>query len=134
VGLPTGSNDHLLEGFAGPVALVLNNNTAFGVWFRIASLGSTTNTLFVVQLQAFDNNGDLIGTYQLTESGAYGSGGVCTTLSASVPGPTPCNDAPYVGLYDPAGRIRAIYISVFNPNNLYAPIGFAMDSLLLDPI
>ena len=45
----------------------------------------------------------------------------------------PCNDAPYVGFYDPEGRIRSIYVSVFNHNGT-TPVGFAIDSLYLEPI
>ena len=36
--------------------------------------------------------------------------------------------------YDPQGRIKSIYISVFNPSDLRTPIGFAIDSLTLQEI
>jgi hypothetical protein len=108
------------------------------VWFEIAAL-SGSNSLFQVDVQAFGNGGVSLGSYTLTESGAYGSGGTCSTLTGRPP--VPCNDAPYVGFYDPEGRIRSIYISVCavgavcNPNLAgYAPIGFAIDSLLVDEI
>jgi hypothetical protein len=39
-----------------------------------------------------------------------------------------------VGFYDPQGRITSIYISVFNPGSLSTPIGFAIDSLKIDPL
>jgi hypothetical protein len=131
-----GSNpgDDLLEMPAGgPLDLILLNNLAYGVWFQIGSL-TGSNALFVVEVQAFDSSGNSIGTYTLTEGGSYGSGGACSTLSTRSPGPTPCNDSPYVGFYDPEGRIKSIYVSVFNPGNLSSPVGFAIDSLELDPI
>jgi hypothetical protein len=100
------------------------------VWFSISSLGGT-NSLFVAEVQGYDSSGDLIGSYQLAESGPYGSGGQCLSLEANHP--MACDDAPYVGFYDPEGRISSIYISVFNPGNLSAPIGFAIDTLEIDP-
>jgi hypothetical protein len=39
-----------------------------------------------------------------------------------------------VGFYDPEGRIKSIYISVFDPSNLANPIGFAIDALQLDEV
>ncbi|MGA2267080.1 MAG: PEP-CTERM sorting domain-containing protein [Bryobacteraceae bacterium] len=132
---PTGTNDHLLElANGGPLELVFLNLPMVGVWFQIASL-SGINSLFVVKIQAFASDSTSLGTYTLTET-ANGTGGTCTTLASS--SPTPCvltgtsqSDAPYVGFYDPGGRIRSIYISVFNPSNLTVPIGFAIDSLEL---
>jgi hypothetical protein len=100
------------------------------VWFEIASLSDSRNTLFVAGLQAFDSSGNSLGTYQLTET-ANGTGGICPSLG--IRPPVPCNDAPYVGFYDPEGRISSIYISVFNPGNLSTPIGFAIDTLDIDP-
>jgi hypothetical protein len=103
-----------------------------GIWFQIASL-SGTNSLFVAEVQAFDKNGNPIGTYMLTEGGSYGSGGACNSLYALYPStPVPCNDSPYVGFYDPQGRISSVYISVFNPGNFSTPIGFAIDALQID--
>jgi hypothetical protein len=125
----TPPGDSLIElTSGGPLELTFADSVS-GVWFEIASLSGNANTLFVAEVQAFDGLTP-IGTYTLTESGAYGSGGVCPSL-ANVP-PTPCDDAPYVGFYDPEGRITSIYISVFNPSNLAAPIGFAIDSLEID--
>lgn len=126
--------DALLKNTSGaPLELSFLDQSVYGVWFQIASL-TGTNSLFVAQVQAF-NGSILLGTYTLTESGAYGSGGKCTTLLVGPPGaPTPCNDAPYVGFYDPQGRITSIYISVFNPGSLSVPVGFAIDSLEIDPL
>jgi hypothetical protein len=108
---------------------------AFGVWFQISSL-SGTNSLFVAEVQAFNSSGDPIGSYQLAESGSYGSGGQCLSLEANHP--MPCDDAPYVGFYDPEGRISSIYISVFNATvtgvPTGSPIGFAIDSLYMDEV
>ena len=140
-GAPAG--DHLVElpSNGSSLELTLLNNTAYGVWFRIGSLTClatssypvNTNCLFDATIQAFDSGGASIGTYTLAESGTYGSGGVCTGLSTKVPGPVPCNDSPYVGFYDPDGRIKSIYISVFNHNGA-SQIGFAIDSLYVDPV
>jgi hypothetical protein len=122
--------DHLLKDTTGtPLELTFLTEPAHGVWFRIASLAGT-NSLFVAKVQGFDAGGHALGSYTLTEGGSYGSGGTCTSLS-SYP-PVPCNDAPYVGFYDPLGRISSIYVSVFDPGNLNVPIGFAIDSLFIE--
>ena len=128
------AGDALLKDTSGaPLELSFLDQSVSGVWLQIASL-TGTNSLFVAQVQAF-NGSILLGTYTLTESGAYGSGGKCTTLLVSPQGaPVPCNDAPYVGFYDPQGRITSIYISVFNPGSLGTPIGFAINSLQIDPL
>jgi hypothetical protein len=127
------AGDALLKDTSGaPLELSFLTHPVSGVWFQIASLAGT-NSLFVAKVQAF-NGSSLLGTYTLTESGAYGSGGKCTTLLVSPPGgPTPCNDAPYVGFYDPQGHITSIYISVFSPGSLSTPIGFVIDSLQIEP-
>lgn len=128
-GAPAG--DHLLElTNGGPLELTFLTTPVFGVWFEIAALSGSRNTLFVAEVQGFDASGDSLGTYQLTET-ANGTGGICASLAGKPP--VPCNDAPYVGFYDPEGRVSSIYISVFNPGNLSAPIGFAIDTLELDP-
>jgi hypothetical protein len=125
--------DALVKDTTGaPLELSFLDQSVSGVWFQIASLIGT-NSLFEAEVQAF-NGKTLLGTYTLTESGAYGSGGKCTTLLVSPPtAPVPCNDAPYVGFYDPQGRITSIYISVFNPGSMSTPIGFAIDSLEISP-
>ena len=122
----------------GPLELSFVGEPAFGVWFEIASM-SGTNSLFEVYLQAFGNGGVSLGSYTLTESGSYGSGGTCTTLTSRPP--VPCNDAPYVGFYDPEGRIRSIYISVCATGSVcipgqagYSPLGFAIDYLYADEV
>jgi hypothetical protein len=63
---------------------------------------------------------------------AVGTGGTCLSLyQGPSAAPVPCNDAPYVGFYDPQGRISSIYISVFDPadTRFRNPLGFAIDSL-----
>jgi hypothetical protein len=134
----TATGDHLLKDTSGTPLELTFLQPATGVWFEIASLAGASS-LFVAEVQAFDKNGNPIGSYTLTESGSYGSGGTCLTTGAAntlyngaLTAPTPCNDAPYVGFYDPQGRISSIYISVFDPSNLNSPIGFAIDSLQLD--
>lgn len=136
-GAPSG--DHLLElASGGPLELTFSN-TVSGVWFEIAALGITNNTLFFAEVQAFDAGGHSLGTYALLET-ANGTGGLCSTLGGRTP--TPCNDAPYVGFYDPEGRIKSIYITTYSGTSTgYAtgtpvgsPLGFAIDTLELDPI
>jgi len=126
------NNAQLLESSSGaPLELTFLGEPAYGVWFQIASL-SGVNSLFTAEVQAFNSSGNSIGSYQLAESGSYGSGGLCQSVAANHP--MPCNDAPYVGFYDPQGRISSIYISVFNPGSLSPPIGFAIDSVLVDTV
>lgn len=126
------NNDKLLESSSGaPLELTFLSDPVYGVWFQIASILGT-NSFFTAQVQAFDSSHHPIGSYQLTESGLSGTGGLCPSVAAN--SPEPCSDAPYVGFYDPQGRISSIYISVFDPSSLSTPIGFAIDSLLVDPV
>ena len=129
----TATGDHLLKDTSGtPLELTFLTESMDGVWFRIASLAGT-NSLFVATVQGYDARHNLLGSYTLTEGGSYGSGGTCTSLyQGPTAAPVPCNDAPYVGFYDPQGRISSIYVSVFDPGNLNVPIGFAIDSLLIE--
>jgi len=140
-GAPAGDQLVKMPNAGSSLELMFLNRPLFGVWFSIASLTCpvtssnpvNTNCLFDATVQAFDVNGVSIGSYTLAESGTSGTGGACTGLGTRVPGPVPCNDAPYVGFYDPEGRIRSIYVSVFNHNGT-TPVGFAIDSLYLEPI
>jgi hypothetical protein len=128
---PTGTSDQVVElANGGPLELVFLNEPAFGAFFQISSVGGN-NALFEVEIQAFASNNSAIGTYYMTESGT-GTGGTCTGLSSKPP--VPCNNAPTVGFYDPEGRIRSIYISVFTPGNPNNLLGFEIESLELDPI
>jgi hypothetical protein len=125
-GYPYG--DHLVElQNGGPLELTFLNQGVLGVWFEISSLEGIDSN-FDASVEAFDSSGNVLGTYSIQ---AGGSGGQCLSLSSNPP--TPCNDAPYVGFYDPEGRIHSIYISVFDPssNNL---IGFAIDTLMVDEV
>jgi hypothetical protein len=128
---PTGTSDQILEAFGGPLELVFLNEPAYGIWFDISALGSLANTLFDVKITAYGSNSVLLGTYTVAET-AGGTGGICTGLSDKPP--QPCDNAPEVGFYDPEGRIRSIYISVFNPGNLNAPVPFGIDKLELAEI
>jgi hypothetical protein len=136
VGAPAG--DHLLEANPGTLELTFLN-PVFGVWFEIANVSVTsTNTLFFAEVQAVDSSGHSLGTYKLLET-ANGTGGLCSTLSGRTP--TPCNDAPYIGFYDPEAQIKSIYITVYSGASgglatgtpIGSPLGFAIDTLLVDP-
>jgi hypothetical protein len=130
--------DALLKDSSGtPLELSLLGATGpvLGIWFEIASL-SGINSTFVADVQAFDKYGNPLGTYTLSEGASgYGSGGTCPGLTINTETPTvpvPCNDAPYVGFYDPQGRISSVYVSVYNVGSPTVPIGFAIDSLYVD--
>jgi len=131
---PTGTDDQLLEANGAPLELDFLNEPLLGAWFEITPR-SGTNSLFEVIIQAFGSDNLSLGTYTLTET-AGGTGGVCTGLSATPPVPctTTGSGAPYVGFYDPEGRIRSIYITVINPSYPNTPLAFAIDSLALDPV
>ena len=123
----------------GPLELTFLNQGVFGVWFRISSQSGLVNTNFGASVEAFDSSGNVLGTYSIN---AFGSGGQCGTPAGAQPatglfvqtGPVPCNDAPYVGFYDPQGRIKSIYISVTDPTQNNNLIGFAIDSLMVDEV
>jgi hypothetical protein len=121
-GYPYG--DHLVElQNGGPLELTFLNRDVLGVWLRVSSM---TSSDFNASVEAFDSSGNVLGTYNIQ---AGGSGGQCASLSDDLP--TPCNDAPYIGFYDPEGRIHSIYISVLSNNNL---VGFAVDTLSVDEV
>ena len=124
----------------GPLELTFLNQGVFGVWFRISSQSGLVNTSFGASVEAFDSSGNVLGTYSIN---AGGSGGQCGAPAAGAQpatglfvqtGPVPCNDAPYVGFYDPQGRIKSIYISVTDPTQNNNLIGFAIDSLTVDEV
>ena len=121
----------------GPLELTFLNQGVLGVWFQISSQSGLVNTSFGASVEAFDSSGNVLGTYSIN---AGGSGGQCgfpagaqsaTGLFVQT-GPAPCNDAPYVGFYDPQGRIKSIYISVTDPTQNNNLIGFAIDTLTVD--
>ena len=127
-GYPYG--DHLVElQNGGPLELMFLGSSVFGVWFQISSLEGIDSN-FNATVEALDSNKNVLGTYSIQ---AGGSGGGCLSLSSNMSRPTPCNDAPYIGFYDPQGRIHSVYISAIDPstNNL---IGFAIDTLRVDEV
>ena len=138
---PSSPDDALIEVTSGSMGISLLGHASpsvYGIWFEIASLGGTNST-FTASVQAFDSLGTPLGIYSLTEfpgTANYGSGGQCPGLATKdsitqLPTPAPCNDAPYVGFYDPQGRISSVYITVFSGG---APVGFAIDSLFVDEV
>jgi hypothetical protein len=124
-GTPVG--DSLLElQSGGPMELTFLKPSVFGAYFEISSLVGTADASFDASVEALDSSGNILGTYNIQ---AGGSGGTCTSVSHNPP--TPCNDAPYIGFYDPQGRIHSIYISVTDPSTGYL-VGFAIDTLMVD--
>lgn len=73
------------------------------VEFQVSSIQGT-NSDFTAELIAFDTNGHILGTYQVTD---MGGGGLCPGLANSA-GPQPCNDAPFVQFYDPGDHIASV--------------------------
>jgi hypothetical protein len=125
-GYPYG--DHLLElPSGGPLELSFLTEDVDGVWFEISNQSGVYNDNFDASVEALDSSGHVLGTYSIT---ATGSGGVCASLKTNPP--TPCNDSPEIGFYDPEGRIASIYISVTNTSGSLT--GFAIDGLTLDEV
>jgi hypothetical protein len=126
-GLPYG--DHLVQlQNGGPLELTFLARPVLGVWFQISSMAGISSD-FDATVEAFDSSGNVLGTYSIQ---AGGSGGQCASLSHNPP--TPCNDAPYVGFYDPEGNIHSIYISVTDTSPNHNLIGFSIDSLMVDEV
>lgn len=126
---PTPDGDSLVAlPSGGPLELSFLNppDPVLGIWFRISALGSASDISFAATVQAFDAGGHPLGTYTLGKE-TPGTGGQCSTLGSTPP--VPCDDAPYVGFYDPEGRISSIYISATVGGS---PVGFAIDSLYMD--
>jgi hypothetical protein len=102
--------DHLLGAVAAPgstnaqttVTLTFAQTLAF-VEFQVSSLQGT-NSNFTAELIAYDSHGNILGTYQVSDTGG---GGQCAGLTNSA-GPQPCNDAPYVQFYDPEDNIASV--------------------------
>ena len=102
--------DNLLGAMAPPgttnpnttITLTFAQTLSF-VEFQVSSLQGT-NSNFTAQLIAFDSSHNVIGTYQVIDTGG---GGQCAGLGNTA-GPQPCNDAPYVQFFDPADRIASV--------------------------
>jgi len=84
------------------VSLTFARTLSF-VEFQVSSLQGT-NSNFTAQLVAFDSGGNIIGTYQVVDTGG---GGQCLGL-ANGSGPKPCNDSPYVQFYNPEDNIASV--------------------------
>jgi hypothetical protein len=129
-GYPYG--DHLLElGTGGPLELSFGGNNVLGVWLEISALTNLANGNFDATIEAVDGSNHSLGTYNIV---AGGSGGVCGSVNTWIlhNPPTPCNDAPEIGFYDPQGRIKSIYISAYDLSG--NRIGFLIDSLAISEV
>jgi hypothetical protein len=69
---------------------------------------------FVATLVALDANGNILGTYVVTD---FMTGGTCPGLS-QVP-PVPCNDAPFVQFYDEESRIASVELTINDPTGAF---------------
>jgi hypothetical protein len=102
--------DNLLGAVAAPgtsnvnttVTLTFQQTLSF-VEFQVSSQQGT-NSNFTAELIAYDSGHNILGTYQVVDSGG---GGLCPGLTNSA-GPQPCNDAPYVQFYDPEDNIASV--------------------------
>lgn len=102
--------DSLLGAIAAPgstnpdttVTLTFQQTLSF-VEFQVTSVQGTDSN-FTAELIAYDSHGNVLGTYQVADTGG---GGQCAGL-ANIAGPQPCNDAPYVQFYDPEDNIASV--------------------------
>jgi hypothetical protein len=88
-----------------PIMTFSFNQPLYGVAFRVSS---ETNPDFTAVLDAYDSSGDLLGVYQVNDTG---DGGICSSLS-NASGPVPCNGAPIMQFYDPEGRIASVVLTL----------------------
>jgi hypothetical protein len=101
------------------------NYVEFQVSSRTGSGGTNgSDTNFTAELVAFDSLGNVIGTYQVTDTG---TGGLCPGLSNGA-GPQPCDDAPFVQFYDPEDNIKSVELIMNDPTGAY------IDTLEIGPI
>jgi hypothetical protein len=109
--------DNLLGAVSGPgtsnanttVTLRFAETLSF-VEFQVSSLQGT-DANFTAELIAYDSNGDILGTYQVADTGG---GGICPGLGNAA-GPQPCDDAPYVQFYDPEDSIASVELIMSDP-------------------
>jgi len=128
----SGDGDHLLmvsgmtNGNFNTGSMVINlSQGVSSAGMLLSVLNTTNNTNFGATIQAFDNHSNLLATYHIDTQGV---GGECASLSVQS-APTPCNDAPFIGIQAPGNLSnQLIYQLVISAT---APTGGA-DSLLLD--
>jgi hypothetical protein len=102
--------DNLLGAIAAPgttnanttVTLTFAQTLSF-VEFQVSNIEGT-NSNFTAELIAYDSNGNILGTYQIADTGG---GGQCPGLAIGA-GPQPCNDAPFVQFYNPEDNIASV--------------------------
>jgi hypothetical protein len=82
------------------------------------------NTDFTGTLEAFDSQGNLLGTYAVVDQG---TGGLCAGLSNTF-GPQPCNDAPFFQFYNAQDQIASVELTLDDPTGMY------VDSLKINAV
>jgi hypothetical protein len=122
-----GDGDHLLtlnsNTFTGSFVINLSEGVK-SAGLMVSIPGTTINADFGATIKAYDNHSTLLATYHIDTQGV---GGQCTSVGASPP--TPCNDAPFIGIQAPGNLSnQLIYQLVVSGTS---PTG-SPDNLLLD--
>ncbi len=118
-GYPYQFGDPLLGATGGSAGedpeLTLNfSEPIYGIAFDVSS---ASNPNFIATLDAYNSLGTLLGVYQVNTNGT-GGGGTCSGLTPS-PNPVPCNDAPLIQVFDTAGGIASVVLTVNDNSGLY---------------
>ena len=120
----SGDGDHLLT-------LNGNNTGSFVInlsqgvnsaGLLLSTVGPGLNLDFGATIRAYDNHSNLLATYHIDTQGV---GGECASISSNPP--TPCNDAPFIGIQAPLNN-QMIYQLVISATNTSG----GADGLLLD--
>ena len=103
--------------------------TAAGL--RLSSVGFGFNQDFGATIRAYDNASNLLATYHIDTQGV---GAECATIGNNPP--TPCNDAPFIGIKAPGPlSSQLIYKLVISANNSAGGAqGLFMDSFQFDEV
>jgi hypothetical protein len=128
-----GDGDHLLlvggmtNGSVDTGSMVINlSEGVSSAGLLLSVLTNANNSNFGATIQAFDNHSNLLATYHIDTQGV---GGNCASLSVQS-APTPCNDAPFIGIQAPGNLSnQLIYQLVISATN---PSTGGEDPLLLD--
>jgi len=118
-----GTGDRLLETYNGVGSDVITfSQGIYAAGLRLSTQSFGFNSNFDATIKAYDKFSNLLGTYVIN---AQGVGGECQTISNNAP--TPCNDAPFIGIRAAGGLAsQQIYKIVIT-----ATTNGSLDSLLL---